>query len=244
MQWTELFVIGSLGFWVLLLIEAVLLVALIEWGKGLFATLSLLASLLLLHILGDTNVLGFANHNPLLLVFGFIGYFATGTLWSIARWWLFVRYLRQRYDETRADFCHQHDIDGSIPDSLQAAWQEQLQGPTNRRRMIEIPPRVRQHRGRIMMWMAYWPWSVVWTILHDPVRKAFKIILHHIHDYLQEISNKAFQGIEDDLRKRQPKQPGAVLERSRCSTDGERAAEVPSGSSTNGEPAVKVPDAM
>jgi hypothetical protein len=47
--------------------------------------------------------------------------------------------------------------------------------------------------------MSYWPWSLSWTILKDPVRKAFSTIYHHIAVYLQEISDRAFKGIEADL---------------------------------------------
>jgi hypothetical protein len=47
--------------------------------------------------------------------------------------------------------------------------------------------------------MCYWPWSVSWTILKDPVRKAFLIIYHNLAEHLQEISDRAFKGIEADL---------------------------------------------
>jgi hypothetical protein len=47
--------------------------------------------------------------------------------------------------------------------------------------------------------MAYWPWSLLWTVLNDPVRKSCRVIYHYIHDYLQEISNNAFRGVEHDF---------------------------------------------
>jgi hypothetical protein len=201
MNWTEIFVVGSPWFWLLLAAEAALLIAFIEWGKGWFATLSLVGTLALLQWLGDVNVLGFVNHHPLLLVLGVVGYFALGTVWSVARWWLHVREERLRYDEARADFCHDHELDGSIPESLQEDWQAYLK---SRKRRVEIRPKARRHKGRILMWMAYWPWSMFWTILNDPVRKAFRFIFHHIHDYLQEISDNAFKGVEQDFPRSLP----------------------------------------
>jgi hypothetical protein len=199
MQWTELFVAGAPAFWALLVVETILLIALIELGKGALATLSFVAALLLLYFLGDTNVLGFALHHPLLLPLGAISYFAIGTCWAIAKWWLYVRDQRSGYDELRTDFCHEHRLDGTIPERLQQAWLERLQASASRRRRIEIRPRARQHKGNILTWMAYWPWSLGWTILNDPVRNAFRFVYHHIHDYLQEISDHAFKGVEQDF---------------------------------------------
>lgn len=208
MQWSEVFAVGSHWFWLLLAVEAAVLIGLIEWGKGLAATLSLVGTLLALQFMGNANLLGLANHHPLLLVFGVVGYFAVGTVWAIARWWLFVHEQRLRYDEARAEFCHDRRLlDGTIPESLQQEWQEHRAG---RKRKIEIRPRARKHRGRIIMWMAYWPWSFCWTVLNDPVRKAFKFIFRHIHDYLQEISDNAFRGVDADLP-REPDPRAATL---------------------------------
>jgi hypothetical protein len=47
--------------------------------------------------------------------------------------------------------------------------------------------------------MSYWPWSLTWTMLKDPMRKAFLAIYHNIAEQLQEISNRAFKGVEADL---------------------------------------------
>src|SRR5262245_3868069 len=196
MQWFELFNVGSPWFWLLLAAEAALLIALIEWGKGGLATLSLVGVLALLQFMGDANLLSYANHHPLLLVFGVVGYFAVGTVWAVMRWWLYVHEHRIRYDEAKAEFCDDRRLDGTIPAHLQEDWLEYL---SNRRRKVEIRPRARQHKNSILTWMAYWPWSMFWTILNDPVRKACRFIYRHIHDYLQEISDNAFKGVEADL---------------------------------------------
>jgi hypothetical protein len=199
MNWQDFFAVGSVGFWALLALETGLLIFLIEWGKGTFATASLAGTLALLYFLGDVNVLGFVVHHPITLVLGLVVYFAAGTGWSVAKWWLFVRDMRSRYDDLRADFCQEHRLDGVIPESLQPLWLERLESSGRRGRRIEVRPRARQHRGQIVAWMAYWPWSLIWTVLNDPVRKSCRIIYQHIHDYLQEISNNAFRGTEHDF---------------------------------------------
>lgn len=199
MNWTEFFAIGSVGFWALLILETGLLIFLIEWGKGTFATLSLVGTLALFYFLGDINVFGFMVHHPITIGLGLIVYFAAGSAWAVAKWWLFVRHMRGRYDDLRADFCQEHGVDGPLPAELHTLWLERLESTSRRGRRIEVRPRARQHRGNIVTWMAYWPWSMAWTLLNDPVRQGFTIIYRHMHDYLQEISNNAFKGTEEDF---------------------------------------------
>jgi hypothetical protein len=199
MNWMELFAVGSIGFWLLLLVETVLLVALIERNKGAFATLSLAATLLLLHFLGDLNVYGFVVQHPLTLLAGVAGYFAAGTCWSVAKWWLYVRDQRSRYDELRYDFCQEHRLDGTIPEELQPRWLEVLAAANANGRKVEVRPQARRHKGQVLTWMTYWPWSLVWTVINDPVRKAFLEIYRHMHDHLQAISDRAFRGVEADF---------------------------------------------
>jgi hypothetical protein len=199
MNWQEFFAVGSAGFWALIALETGLLIFLIEWGKGALATASLAGTMVLLYFLGDINILGYVIHHPVTLALGLVVYFAAGTVWSVARWWLFVRDMRGRYDDVRADFCQDHNLDGAIPEQFQQLWLERLESSGRRGRRIEIRPRARQHRGKIVAWMAYWPWSLSWTVLNDPVRKSCRVIYQHIHDYLQEISNNAFRGVEHDF---------------------------------------------
>lgn len=205
MDWQELFVTGTVGFWALVLIETALLIVLIEWGKGRWATLSFAVTLLALFFLGNRNAPDYLLQHPLIAVAAMIGYFGLGTLWGTAKWWLYVRDQRAMYDELRTDFCQEFKLDGVIPERLQPRWLERLQNAARAGRRIEVRPKARQHKGRILTWMSYWPWSFAWTILNDPVRKAFRFIYHHIHDYLQEISDNAFRGVEHDFPNGDPR---------------------------------------
>lgn len=205
MNWQELFVTGTWGFWALVMLETALLIVLIEWGKGRWATLSFVVTLLALHFLGDWNVPGYLREHPLILLGGAAGYFGLGTLWGVVKWWLYVRDQRAQYDELRADFCHEFKVEGAIPERLQSRWQERLQTAARRGRRIEIRPKARQHKGRILTWMSYWPWSLAWTALNDPIHKAFRTIYYHMHDYLQEISDNAFRGVERDFPGDEPR---------------------------------------
>jgi hypothetical protein len=200
MNWPEIFVVGGLWFWLLLAAEAVILLVLLEWEQGTVATLTLVATLLALQLLGDVNVAGYVVRHPWVAVFATLGYFATGTGWAIAKWWFYVREQRAWYDELRAAFLRVlgYERDSAMPEGLRLQWQSCLASARERRR-LDVHPLAAGHKAQIVRWMSYWPWSATWTLLRDPVRKAFFAIYRQIADLLQEISDKAFRGVEADL---------------------------------------------
>jgi len=60
-------------------------------------------------------------------------------------------------------------------------------------------PQVRNHKGRIIAWMSYWPWSLFWTLLNDPIRRLFRRIYYQIKNVLQSISDRVYKDINDEL---------------------------------------------
>ena len=36
---------------------------------------------------------------------------------------------------------------------------------------------VKEHKGRIVLWGVYWPFSLIWTVVDDPIRRAYEYIL-------------------------------------------------------------------
>jgi hypothetical protein len=195
------FVVGSLWFWLLLVSETILLFVLVEWDQGALATVTFLVTMLLLQFLGNVNLYGYVIGHPWTVVLGAAGYFAVGTLWAIAKWWFYVREQRAWYDELRAAYLRGYRIDAqqAVPEDLQHQWQRCLTQAKRSRRPLEVRPLAARHKAEILHWMSYWPWSFSWTMLKDPIRKAFLTIYHDIAEHLQKISDRAFQGVEADL---------------------------------------------
>lgn len=202
MDWPQIFVVGSLWFFLLLLAESIALITLVERGRGTIATVTFIATLFALQYLGDVNILDYVIHHPRNVVLGALGYFAVGTGWSIAKWWFYVRDQRGLYDELRSAFLRVHGLErerqSAIPEELQALWGECLSVAQSCGK-LDVRPLVAEHKAHVLRWMSYWPWSLFWTVLKDPVRKAFLSIYYNIAEYLQEISDKAFEEVEADL---------------------------------------------
>ncbi len=70
----------------------------------------------------------------------------------------------------------------------------------NRRGFLNIngglPPMVRFNKTKILTWMIYWPWSAIWTVINDPIKRIFKFIYNVVQDYLQSISNRIFRHVQ------------------------------------------------
>jgi hypothetical protein len=201
MQLPEIFLIGSLWFWLLVFGEVIAVSVMVERERGAIATLTFLATLLLLQFLGHVNICGYVIQHPLLVVLGAAGYFALGMLLAVAKWWFYVREQRAWYDELRAAFLRMYGYEPSsaMPEELQHSWQNCLVLAKKNGQRLVVRPLAARHKADILRWMAYWPWSFSWTMLKDPVRKAFLTIYHNIAEYLQEISDRAFKGVEADL---------------------------------------------
>jgi hypothetical protein len=201
MNLPEIFLVGSLWFWLLVVAEVIVVFVLLEWDRGALATVTFLATLLLLQFLGDVNIYGYVIQHPLTVALGAAGYFALGTLWATAKWWFYVREQRAAYDELRSAFLRIHllETQGPMPEGFQHQWQHCLALARKNGRRLDVRPLAAGHKAGILRWMSYWPWSFSWTMLKDPVRKAFLTIYHNIAEYLQQISDRAFKGVEADL---------------------------------------------
>ena len=57
---------------------------------------------------------------------------------------------------------------------------------------VVLKPKVREHKSMVYLWMAYWPWSLVFTILNNPVRKIYRHIYNSIHTLISRESPTMF----------------------------------------------------
>lgn len=193
-----LLAIGGLGFWALVVIETILLLCWIEWEYSGLATISIILTGLIMQFGCNVNIAAYIQEHPLSVAYGILGYFFVGTIWSVIKWWFYVRGERRKYDEFKHNWLESHDIEGtSIPDDKKESFLHDL--PTYGSDEIDIRPQVGCHKARIYLWIAYFPWSMLWTVVNDPIRRICREIYAHIKATLQKISDHAWAGTEQDL---------------------------------------------
>jgi hypothetical protein len=206
MMW-ELFMFGSFGFWMLVTIVTIILLYCAENDRGALATLTVIATLCLLNWCGQIPVFAYIWDHPLVVIPGIAAYFLLGTIWGVGKWFFYVKDQREKYDALKLNFIKKENltisVDEPIPDDLKALWQTTVQGyyEDGRYHSLDVNPKVGRHKMRIYIWIAYWPWSLVWTMINDPVRKIFNRIYKSISGYLQSISDRYFKDTDKDFKK-------------------------------------------
>lgn len=196
-MWMDIFLVGSFWFFALVGLTCVALVVALEAESPLWAGAILLGFCLTLHLLGDFNAFGWAWSNPLTTLVYTSSYFGIGALWSVAKWWFFVRNKRDKYDEVKYNFIKDYKLDMTINDVIpgkhRKVFKEQLVWTDT------SMPEARRNKSRIMTWMTYWPWSVVWTMLNDPIKKLFRMIYRRLQRLYEKISESLWKGVDADL---------------------------------------------
>lgn len=161
-----------------------------------FATLSFIASLAAAEFIFGLPVIDTIKAQPLSIVAFAAVYLLAGIAWSIPKWWFHVRNLRDEYLEAIQKFLDQEganikaedfDFEGELGDhwsSYNAPYWDN-----------KIPPRASENKSRILTWVLYWPFSMVWTIIDEPFRRAFTMVFERIRGLYQRISESAFSDV-------------------------------------------------
>lgn len=191
------FAIGSLGFWILLVALSAIVVAAMQFEKVIIATAGLVGAFTAMALWGDFNILAAIWAHPLIVVAVIAGYFVCGAAWAPTKWRFHVKECRYKYNDTKADFLRDKGIESGskIPDELLDEWKRYY-----RTGIQSKTPQARDNKSRILSWMTYWPWSLGWTLLNDPIRKLFRQIYRQMQSFLQGIADKAYAGVADDFR--------------------------------------------
>lgn len=179
----EFLLFGSMvWFWIFFGAWALILFVSVENDAPGYATLATLAFIALFGFWGvmpgGGNLFLLLAGNPVIAVSCVVAFFVLGTAWSVVKWWFYVREMADKRREQIASHGKDEHVYGLIR-----------------------KPLVRDNKSRIMTWMCFWPFSFVWTMINDPVRKVFTAIYMRIKDTLQKMSDKAFEGLEPDAPK-------------------------------------------
>ncbi len=180
-----------MSFWILLLVEFILLLALVEYEKPELGFLSLLGVGILLKVFADVNLLFMVVEHPWHASLGALVYLVIGTAWSIFKWYFFVRNRREEYFKAKEDFQKDLNQDRKVEE-----WEKSYEKARFLNRKKTLEPLPGENKSRILMWMAYWPWSAIWTLINDSIKKTYKFIYENISGVLTRISRSVFKDVE------------------------------------------------
>lgn len=186
-----------------------------RWG---WATITFIGSVTALHFVGGVNVLAFLQVHLVEVGLYSLLYLAAGVVWSFVKWFSFLHRSRDDLRERREKFkdSYEKHIKSSqyAPQSRKIAVPGRLDLPgEEEKEPIKIPtfedylrdygssslkrPTAADNKGRIIGWMAFWPFSFVGTFLNDPVRRLFNALFRHFKMLYQKMVDHVFRNDPD-----------------------------------------------
>jgi hypothetical protein len=145
----------------------------------------------------------FIKYHPGAVLVTILLYVVLGVVWSFFKWWLHVNEVVDGLKEERMRFLqrmktksgpHNADLEGldisedtPVPDSLKEGWQKEVNYSL---------PKVSESKGRIAMWITYWPISALWSLIDDLIHKLAKRIVEYFRTWYEAIAKRALKRIE------------------------------------------------
>lgn len=181
------FVFGTFGFWLSFVLLGMVIFWNIENEEVGIATLSTLILATVVLWANDLSLWGLIKTNPIETLLAIGGYFVAGTLWSIGKWYFYIRRYNHEYEEIKRDYLHQlglTSVDQFVASQKQvfrAKVIESFNRLSGRYRSDTFKfPLAAERKTAILGWMMYWPFSMTWTLINDPVKRAFITIYRNI----------------------------------------------------------------
>jgi hypothetical protein len=122
-----------------------------------------------------------------------------GAIWGVTRWVLFVNRNAIEYKRHRKDFLTDRKDHPSlsgvtitentlVPEELREKWVRWLPMKPL------VPVSARNNKWKIITWMCYWPFSMVWFAIDEP----WRYIYDALSSMFQKISNKIYSRVGYD----------------------------------------------
>lgn len=167
-----LFVIGSLWFWLLAIAAVCIIVTTTELEEAnSWGFVVVIGTLTLMYFGGNQHSFReFGNYiveNPKVIIGSVVGYLVLGVVWSIVKWFIYLKGQTQRINE--------YGISYGVNDIYD----------------------VSKNKQRILNWMMYWPFSGLWTLIDEPFRKFFKHAFYYLEKTYQRMADNAKKGLKD-----------------------------------------------
>lgn len=160
-------------FWALFIIEFILLTIFVEQEWGIASLASLIAFIVFLWWLADIPVWTWIKNNPGTLAKYCLYYIVAGMMWSIIKYYFVLKRVQKRIKVLKADWMKVKD---KLPDDNITSFEEYALKNTRYNEPVDFEGTAK----KLVFWASFWPTSMFWTLLNDPIRKLFKFLIYDV----------------------------------------------------------------
>lgn len=179
-------------FLIVMIITSIIIFGCIAYDSPTGASLAFVMFLFTSELIFKIPIWSTIITQPITVLGFFTLYICIGVGWSFPKWWFFVRKLRDEYVKELQSFLNSRGFSElTMPEELKQVWFSK----EGRKWKEKIPPSAGDYKTKILSWMLYWPFSMTWTIIDEPFRKAFSRIFEGVRESYQKISNRIFSDL-------------------------------------------------
>jgi len=188
----ELILFGGIFWWLIIAVWFVAMALMIEANDSWHATwISLVCFGALWWATGGHNPFPWLGRHWQDLLMGALAYFVLGGMWSIIKWWFYLHKRANYYEENiKPDL--EKKWSGFV-DSQKAAYKNDFKNYVQAN-VYDMPPDVKNHKGDIMMWMCWWPMSLLGSVFSDLLHNIFQWIYRMLSTMLANMAKRVFAG--------------------------------------------------
>lgn len=150
------------------------------------------------------SIVDFVRDNGVFTLVYVGAYVGVGIVWSFIKWFSYLMSFRDAFRTQKEAFFKSKGLDGllataPVPAEHQAAFKEFIQNNVrwtgeHRAQLYEMErPRASKNKSRITAWASFWPFSLVGTLLNDPVRRLFNLLFNWFKALYQQMSDWVFR---------------------------------------------------
>lgn len=190
-----------------------------------WATLTLIAAVLGVHFLHLLDIVTFVKGHALETGIGVGAYLVVGIVWSFIKWFSYLHNFKDKFLDAKREFLVEHNLpsDTSLTEEFLEDFEDksekkyaeeyaEYQANTSRDHFSKFTSPSRKHiyfdksllqrplavhnKNKIVAWMSLWPFSMVGTLINDPVRRMFTFLFNQLRATYQRISDHVFRGTE------------------------------------------------
>jgi hypothetical protein len=189
-----LYIFAVIGLIAALIVAA----ALTENERFGWATLMLVASVVIAQCLQVLDILTFVRMHAGVAILYVVAYIVVGVLWSFVKWFSFLMTARDRYRKWKSDFLVAENLTCIPADRMSDfklfiinrcgyGYRDPIADLIRGKR-----PQAVNNKSRIIFWMSLWPCSALGTLLNDPVRRLCSYLFNAFKAMYQKLSDRLF----------------------------------------------------
>lgn len=180
------FIFGTFQFWVLCVTFLFALSLIVEHERSVIAFFSLTIFLGAFHLFGDLNLYSLITEHPGAFL-GRMGiYIGVGVCWSIIKYFFRLRKFRSNYLDAKNEW---------LEDRQGRTEEDWFQAVSDRAVFIKELPTFSKSKRDIVFCAAYWPASIVGTLLCDFITDFY----HMIVDMFGGVFKRIYMAVLGDI---------------------------------------------